>query len=161
MGGDRGIRVDRWAFAGVDLEVQVRDAELSVARLPEYADLGAGLHRAELGVAVEVGVVVTVAVGSGEPDGRTAENVRLRLSDAVNNGQHGNAALADYVDALMPDEMQRKNPRFPASRAMRATPMAEWPVYAPSSRISCANKNAGCSRARFLKARAFLKRPLH
>src|SRR4051812_27924256 len=95
----------------MNLEVQVRDAELGVASLTEEADDGTGRDGTEFAVAVEVGVVVLVAVHAAEPDGGATEHVGLRFGDAVDDSQHGNAALTDHVDALVP-----------ATAAARSTP---------------------------------------
>ena len=62
MSGNSGVRVDRWTFPRVDLEVEVGDAELGVTGLPEEANCVTGSHRAELSVAVEMGVVVAVPI---------------------------------------------------------------------------------------------------
>ncbi len=75
MGRDGRVRVDCGTTARMNLEVKVRDAELRVAGLAEDADRGAGGDRTQLAVAVEVCVVVAVAVDAGEPDRRSTERV--------------------------------------------------------------------------------------
>src|SRR3954452_4220563 len=86
----------------MNLEVEVRDAELGVPCLTEEPDDCAGLDGTELAVLVEVGVVVLVAVHATEPDGRPAQLVALGFGRPVDDRQHRNAALADHVDALVP-----------------------------------------------------------
>src|SRR4029077_4009884 len=106
------VRIDCRTTAGMYLEVEVRDAELRVAGLPECADRGAGRDRTQLAIPVEVRVVVAVAVDTGEPDRRPTERVLLGLGDTVDNGEHRDAALSDHVDTLVPTSATaRRAPR--------------------------------------------------
>src|SRR4029079_11412566 len=107
---------------------------------------------AELALAVEVGVVVLVAVDAAEPDGGAAEHVALRLGEAVGHRQHGDPPLADHVDTLVPSTATTgRTPRVGERRgrgAGRTRPAGPRAVVVPTAGEVSVAATAGLAAAR-------------
>src|SRR3546814_13853570 len=95
-GADRRIRVDRPATAGVDLEVEVGRAAC-VARVADVADHSSRSDVAgtDVGVRVEVGAVVVVAVVAVEVPREANDPVAAVRPGAAHGSEIGRAAGGD------------------------------------------------------------------